>query len=199
MKVQEKKIKVITEHHKGGEEVLLDCSKLGDPMQTGHKLIQHFGTDKTVWIFIDSDFTYVKKIADAEVNMKQVLKCLEDNQILFESKEKMVEKADMILGIPMKKKKIKHYRIAVKAAEGALAHLSEIFDYTSMFCYICDDRKSFEEIYELHDHISEMDEGYVQKLGKDGFVTFLYFDNFYRRIRIASKGDVKLDFLFHEE
>ncbi len=193
--LKKRNVKIITENRNGKDEYILDCMKLKEPMELGKKLLLEFMKEKECWLFIDTNFTYERDNKIVEVNINKIQDLLTEKEIPHISKERMVDKDVSLMGIPLKKKKIKEFKMVIKVTEDVINNLDFFFNYMSVFAYITTKNKGLKEIWELHDQINVEGEDYATMLGTDKLDTFLYMDNYFNRIRIASEKDMDIHWI----
>lgn len=183
-------IKVIKENHNGKVEYLLDCAKLKEPMDLARKVFQVFTKEDCSWFIIDTNYTYERNQKIIAANLKKIFSFLDEKGIPYISTEKMIEKNISLMGIPMKKQKVKEFKVGIKVTEEVLSNLEIIFENISAFCYRTKENKEFQEILDLHNRINVDGNEYRTLIGKDGFQMFIYLDNYFKRIRLATEDNL---------
>lgn len=192
---EKRKVKIIKENNNGKEEYILDCVKQKEPMNLGRKIIQEFMIDKSAWFIIDTNFSYEKDHKITEVNLKKILDLLDKKEIPYISRDKMAEKSVSLMGIPMKKIKVKEIKVGIEVSLEVLDILGKIFENSSFFCYMTREKSDFDEILKLHNHINVDGNEYQEAMGNDWFQVFIYMDNYFKRIRIVTEQKIEAEWM----
>ena len=186
------KVKIIEERHNERTDYILDCMKVNEPMVLGKRVLQEFSKGKKLYLFLDSNFAFERDHRVVEKNIENIQDRLDEVGISYVSKDRMVEKTQKIVGIPMKKKMVKEYKVVISATEEIFDLISFIFPRQSFFGYIIDDEKTEEEIFRIHDRIHSECVDYSEFLEKKELQVFTYFDNYFSRIRIATESETDI-------
>lgn len=186
------KVKIIEENREGHTDYILDCVKVKDPTILGKRVLQEFSKGKKLFLLLDSNFSFERDYRVTEKNIENIQKKLEEEGISFISKDRMVEHAPKLMGIPMKKKMVKEYKVVVEATEGIFELIEFIYPRQSFFGYITDGEKTEDDIFALHDKIHSEHVEHTELLKKNELEAFTYFDNYFARIRISTEPETDI-------
>jgi len=150
-------------------------------------MIREFTKGNLCWLILDTNFAYERDQNITERNLQKILTIFDEKMIQYDNQERMVEKDFLLMGISVKKREVKECKIVIKLTEEVIENLGIIFNTMSIFCYIIEDNKEFNDAIELHNQIQRNGNDHTMMLGKDGLQMFIYIDYYFKRIRLAAK------------
>lgn len=189
------KVKIINENRNDRTEYILDCTKVDEAMVVGKRLVQEFSKEKKLYVFLDTNFSYEKNGKINEANVLNICNKFKECGMDFENKNRMVDKDVSLMGIPMRKKRVREYKVAGELTAEGFALLEYIFPRHSFFVYMFTEEQELEDIFSLHERIHTEGLDYAKLLDWKELQVFSYFDNYFKRIRIATQEEVDIRML----
>ena len=191
------KIEVIKEKEGNKIEYVLDCSKLKNSIHLFENIIGELNSNNCAWLLIDTSFIYPKSRKKVVIKEAEVIEFLDERSIPYLKSDKLVKNSTAIMGIPLRAKneaKVERFDIGMKITPEVLGIANHFYENFSLFCYISNRTTEFEEILNVHNNkiLNQEKEiySYEKEASMDWFQGFIYADDFYKRIRVASESEI---------
>lgn len=181
------KVKIIEENRDGHKDYILDCVKVNDPMVLGKRVLQEFSKGKNLYLMLDTNFAFERDHRVIEKNIENIQAKFDEVGVIYVSRDRKIEKTPKIMGLPMKKKMVREYKVVVPVNEKVFELIDFIYPRQSFLGYILEEEVSEDRIFEIHDKIHSEQIEHVEMLEKKEMQAFTYFDNYFARIRISTE------------